>query len=201
MPRLLRLSEVRATAEGTQPAGYRLLRRGHLNLGLLSVLNLVILIPAFVLFAIVTAPLGGPLDLRAGFSLHANLLDIVLVVVAAGGVLPVIHELVHGLIAALVGARPVYGIGPGVAFCHFREFVGKGAYAAILAAPLLFISLVGVAIMPVTPAILRGPLLAILVTNSAGAVGDIASLIQLASVPADARIADTNDGFEIYVPG
>jgi hypothetical protein len=200
MPRLLRLSEVRATAEGAQPAGYRLLRRGHLNLGVLSLLNLVILIPAFFLFALVTAPRGGPLDLREGFRIRANFLDIVLVVLAAGAVLPVIHELVHGLIAALAGARPVYGIGPGVAFCHFREFVGKGAYAAILAAPLLVISIAGIALMPFTPVILRGPLLAILVTNAAGAVGDIASLLQLASVPADARIADTSDGFEIYVP-
>lgn len=200
MPRLLRLNEVRATAEGTQPSGYRLLRRGHLNLGLLTVLSVVLLVPAFLFFALVTAPLGGPIDLRDGFSIRAGLLDFLLVAIAAGALLPIVHELVHGLIAGMVGARPVYGIGPGVAFCHFREFVGKGAYAAILAAPLLVISIVGVAIMPITPTILRGPLLALLVANGSGAVGDIASLMQLFRVPAKALIADTNSGFEIYVP-
>lgn len=201
MPRLLRLSEVRATAEGAEPAGYRLLGRGHLNLGLLTVLSVVLLLPAFFFFALVTAPLGGPLDLRGSFSVSAGLVDILLVVLAAGVVLPVVHELVHGLVAGLVGARPVYGIGPGVAFCHFREFVGKGAYAAILVAPLLAISVVGVALMPITPGPLRGPLLAILVTNASGAVGDIASLLQLLRVPPGALIADTNSGFEIYARG
>jgi hypothetical protein len=199
MARLLRLSDVRATAEGEQPAGYRLLGRGQLNLGLLSVLSLVILIPATILFALLTAPLGGPLDPRGGsFSVRAGWLDIVLVALAAGVVLPIVHELVHGLIAALAGARPVYGIGPGVAFCHFQELVGKGTYAAILAAPLVVISVVGCLIMPITPGILRGPLLALLITNASGAVGDLSALWQLRGLPADVLIADTNSGFEIF---
>ena len=113
-------------------------------------------------------------------------------------VLPVVHELVHGAVAALYGGRPVYGIGPGVAFCHFREFVGTGAYAAILVAPLLVLSIVGVALMPITPGLLRGPLLAFLITNAAGAVGDIAALAQLFRLPAGALIADTSSGFEVY---
>ncbi len=202
MSRLLRLSEVRATAEGEQPAGYRLLRRGHLNIGVLSVLSLVLIIPAFLFFDVVTAPLGGPLDLRGGgVSFNVGLVDILLLGLVAGVVLPVIHELIHGLVASLGGGRPVYGIGPGVAFCHFREFVGKGTYAAILVAPLLLISVVGVAIMPLTPQILRGPLLALLVTNGAGAVGDVASLLQLRGLPRDILIADTNAGFEVYTSG
>ena len=200
MPRLLRLNEVRATAEGEQPAGYRLLGRGHLNLGLLSALSLVIIIPATLLFALITAPLGGPIDPRGGsFSFQVGFVDVVLLTLAAAVILPIVHELVHGAVAAVVGARPVYGIGPGVAFCHIREFVGKRAYAAILVAPLLTISIVGVAIMPLTPTILRGPLLALLITNGSGAIGDLASLWQLRRLPADVLIAYTNSGFEIYV--
>ena len=199
MPRLLRLSDVRATAEGQQPAGYRLLGRGHLKLGLLSVLSLVILIPATLLFALLTAPLGGPLELGHGpFSVRAGIIDIVLVALAAGVILPIVHELIHGLIAGLAGARPVYGIGPGVAFCHFRELVGKWIYAAILAAPLALISVGGCLLMPLAPQILRGPLLALLITNASGAVGDLAALWQLRRLPADVLIADTNSGFEIY---
>lgn len=201
MARLLRLSEVRATAEGEQPPGYRLLRLGRLNLGLLSVLSLVALPPVFVFFAFVTGPLGGPFDLRNGeFSLRVDLVGLLLVGVVAIVVLPVVHELVHGAVAACCGGRPVYGIGPGVAFCHFREFVGVGPYAAILVAPLLALSLVGVALMPITPGLLRGPLLAFLITNAAGAVGDIAALTQLFRLPAAALIADTSGGFEVYAP-
>ena len=199
MARLLRLHEVRGTAEGEQPAGYALLRRGNLNLGLLSVLSLVALPPVFIFFAVVTAPLGGPIDLGGGgFTLRIDLVGLLLVSIAALIVLPVVHELVHGLVAAWCGGRPVYGIGPGVAFCHFREFVGKGCYAAILVAPLVLLSIVGVALMPITPGLLRGPLLAFLITNAAGAVGDIAALTQLVGLPRDALIADTSHGFEVY---
>jgi hypothetical protein len=199
MPRLLRLNEVRETAEGEQPFGYSLLRKGTLNLGLLSVLSLVALPPAFVFFAFVTGPLGGPFDLRDGeFSIRVDPLGLVLVIIVALVVLPVVHELVHGAVAAFCGGKPVYGIGPGVAFCHFREFVSVRSYAAILLAPLLVLSIVGVALMPATPGILRGPLLAFLITNASGAVGDIASLTQLFRLPTDALIADTSHGFEVY---
>jgi hypothetical protein len=199
MARLLRLSDVRETAEGEQPPGYALFRKGSLNLGLLSILSLVALPPAFIFFAFVTGPLGGPFDLRGGqFSFHVAPLDLVLVTLVALVVLPVVHELVHGAVAAACGGKPVYGIGPGVAFCHFREFVGVRAYAAILVAPLLALSIAGVVLMPVTPGLLRGPLLAFLVTNASGAVGDIASLTQLARLPPAALIADTSHGFEVY---
>jgi hypothetical protein len=199
MPRLLRLNEVRETAEGEQPPGYVLLRKGTLNLGLLSVLSLVALPPAFLAFALATGPLGGPFDLRNdAFSFRIDGLGLILVILAALVFLPVVHELVHGAVAALCGGRPVYGIGPGVAFCHFRELVGTRCYAAILVAPLLVLSILGVALMPITPGLLRGPLLAFLVTNASGAVGDIASLIQLLRLPPNALIADTSHGFEVY---
>ncbi len=70
--------------------------------------------------------------------------------------------------------------------------------AAILVAPLLLISVVGVLLTPITPGLLRGPLLALLVTNASGAVGDIAALTQLVGLPRDALIADTSHGFEVY---
>jgi len=202
MPRLLRLSDVRATAEGAQPSGYRLRGRGHLNLGLLSLLSLVALPVALIVFAQITAPLGGPLDLGGGHIAFAiGPFDLLLVLLAALVVLPVVHELIHGAVAWVLGGRPVYGIGPGVAFCHFREFVGKWPYAAILVAPLLAISLGGAVLMPLAPTILRGPLLALMVTNASGAVGDLSALWQLVRFPSDILIADTNAGFEVYEPG
>lgn len=199
MAQLIRLNDVRATAEGEQPTGYRLLRRGNLNLPLLSVLGLVALIPALIIFAFVTAPLGGPVDPRDGeVGFSVDLVGLLLGLLSCLVLLPIVHELVHGAVASAFGGRPVYGVGPGVAFCHFREFVTKRAYAAILAAPLVVLSVVGVAIMPITPEPLRGPLLAFLVCNASGAVGDLAALSQLVGLPRDTLIADTSHGFEIY---
>ena len=106
MPRLLRLSDVRATAEGTQTPGYRLRGRGHLNLGLLSILSLVALPVALVAFATLTAPRGGPLRLGGAFSVAFGPLDIALVALAALIVLPVIHELIHGAVAWILGGIP-----------------------------------------------------------------------------------------------
>ena len=201
--RLLRLKDVRATADGSQPPGYRLVARGRLNLVLLNLLSLVALPVALVLFATLTAPLGGPLDLAAirdgAFALPDGA-GLLLMALATVVVLPVVHELAHGLAVALVGGRPVYGIGPGVAFCHFREFVRRGQYAAILLAPLVLISLAGTLAMPLLPPLLRGSLLALLVANAAGAVGDLALLARVARLPRAALIADTSEGFEAYGP-
>lgn len=205
--RLLRLSDVRVTAEGRQPAGYQLVGRSRLNMALLAALNLAAFPVALVAFALLTAPRGGPLNLTVlftgsfAFSVDTPiLLGIPLVIVAMVIVLPAVHELAHGLAVALCGGRPVYGIGPGLAFCHFREFMGRWQYAFILVLPLALISLVGVMAMPAVPGLLRGPLLALLVANAAGAVGDLAFLAQLARLPRDARIADTSEGFEVYRP-
>ena len=123
-----------------------------------------------------------------------------LVALAALVVLPIVHELIHGAVAALLGGRPVYGIGPGVAFCHFREFVGKWPYAAIIVAPLLVISLGGAlpdAGDPHDPA--RSPPRPH-GDQRVGAVGDLASLWQLVRFPGNILIADTNAGFEVYEP-
>jgi hypothetical protein len=197
----VRLGDVRETAAGTEPRGYRLVARGVLNLGLLSVLNLAIIPPAWLGFALLTAPRGGPLDVRAdGFTLRFGPLDLALVIATALLVLPVLHELAHGLVAALCGGRPVFGVGPGIAFCHMREWMGRGAYAAIVVAPLLLLSVGGVLAMPALPRLLRGPTLALLVANAAGAVGDLALLAQLARLPRGAVIADTRHGFEAYAP-
>ncbi|MGN6360643.1 MAG: DUF3267 domain-containing protein [Thermomicrobiales bacterium] len=201
MPRLLRLQDVRATAVDDRPAGYDLAGQGRLDLKLLTILSLVALVPATALFVWLTASRGGPVSAQHGqFSVTFNLLDLVLLIIFALVLLPIMHELVHGAVAGICGGRPVYGIGPGIAFCHFREFVGKSAYAAILVAPLLLISVAGVVLMPVLPDVLRWPVLALLITNASGAVGDLAALAQLLPLPHGVLIADTRAGFEYYLP-
>ena len=101
MPRLLRLDEVRASAEGQQPPGYRLARRFRLRVGLLNVIAVLLLLPVGAAFALLTAPLGGPLDLRAGrFDLGFGGLEALLVIVTVTLIMPTLHELAHGAVAA-----------------------------------------------------------------------------------------------------
>ena len=85
---------------------------------------------------------GYEIDLLGGrVAVSVGPLDVVVAVVVGALVLPVLHELIHGLAAQLVGARPVYGIAPPVAaFCHFERFVTRGQYAAIIVAPLAVMS-------------------------------------------------------------
>jgi hypothetical protein len=202
MPRLLRLDDVRQTAVDVAPAGYRLAWAGQLDLSRLarwSLLATAVFVPLFVL---ATSRLNGPImvgddELR----LRVSPIELGLSLVSAVVVVPVVHELLHGLVAALVGGRPVYGIVPPIAaFCHFERLVTRGQYAAIISAPLVVVSLVGLALMPVTPDPLKWPLLVALIVNAAGAVGDLWMLAQLRGVPADALIADTATGFEVYRP-
>jgi hypothetical protein len=201
MPRLLRLDEVRASAEGKQPPGYRLARRFRLHVGLLNVIAVLLLLPVGAAFALLTAPLGGPLDLRAGrFDLRFGGLEALLVILTVALIMPTLHELLHGAVAALFGGRPVYGIGPGVAFCHVPELLSKGQYAAVAAAPLVALTAAGLLAMPLLPPALRAADLAMLVTNAVGAVGDVAALVAVARLPRRALIADTADGFEAFAP-
>lgn len=201
MARLVRLSDVRRTAVAEAPPGYRLVMVGRLHLHALGWLSLVALVVAAPLFIIITAPLGGPIDPRGALWLTFGPWDLLASLVAAGVVLPVIHELVHGLVALLVGGRPVFGVVlPVAAFCHFERFVSRWQYALVLLAPLVVISVAGVALMPVTPGWLTGQVLLVLILNASGAVGDLAMLWQLRRAPAGALIADTATGFEVYAP-
>ncbi len=201
MPRLLRLDEVRASAEGKQPPGYHLTQRFRLRVGLLNVIAVLLLLPVGAAFALLTAPLGGPLDLRAGrFDLRFGWLEALLVILTVTLIMPTLHELLHGAVAALFGGRPVYGIGPGVAFCHVPELLSKGQYAVVAAAPLVVLTAAGLLAMPLLPPALRAADLAMLVTNGVGAVGDVAALLAVARLPRGALIGDTADGFEAFVP-
>jgi hypothetical protein len=201
MPRLLRLSDVRQTAIADAPPGYRLALVGRLHLHALGLLSLIALIVAAPLFILISAPLGGPIDPRGALALNIGPLDLLLSLIVAGVVLPVLHEAIHGLAALLVGGRPSFGIVlPVAAFCHFERFVSRAEYAFVLIAPLALLSIAGLALMPLTPAPLKGQLLLLLILNASGAVGDLAMLWRLRAAPPGALIADTATGFEAYRP-
>src|SRR5690606_29319888 len=98
-----------------------------------------------------------------------------------------------------VGARPFYGVGPGFAYTSFREPVSPRAYRAIGLAPLIGLSILGVAVMVLWPSLALATLV-FLVGNASGAMGDLWMFWRLRGLPADAQIYDLADGFAVLVP-
>ena len=105
-------------------------------------------------------------------SFRISFLDVLFEILLLLIVVPVVHEAVHGIAAGLVGAHPSYGICPGYAYTTFLEPVGKGQYLLIGLAPLVVLSIIGVAVMVLVPSI-AGLTLVFLVGNAAGAMGDV----------------------------
>lgn len=196
---MLGLGAVRQTAVGTQPPGYALFRTITLSIARLSLVSSLLVWPLALLFTIVTRPLGGPVDLTGNtINFHLHWVDWLLIVVVGMAGTVMFHELLHGLVARWFGAQPHYGLGPGIAFCHYREMLRVKATALLLAAPLVVLTAVGLVLIPLIPLILRGPLLVGLIVNSASAVGDLAALWQLRQTPPGALVAQTRFGYEVF---
>jgi hypothetical protein len=175
--------------------GYVLVAHERFNMGHGAIAGFV-LIPVwtFVLVAAIGA-LGGRTDYAAALTIP-NLLLGALIALA---LVPVLHEVVHGLVAILLGARPSYGIGPGFAYTTFREPMGRAAYLTVGLAPLVVLSAAGVALAARwdTGA---GWCLFFAVVNASGAVGDLWMSWRIVRQPRGARYVDLADGFAVLLP-
>ena len=119
--------------------------------------------------------------------------------------MPVLHELVHGISMRSFGARPRYGFlwkamafyatAPGFAFQRRR-------YLVVALSPLVVLSLLAVllmALLPGTPWI--GLIAFIAALNATGAIGDLWITGLVLRYPKDAYIVDERDGVRIFLPG
>ncbi|MBX5445165.1 DUF3267 domain-containing protein [Sphaerobacter sp.] len=175
--------------------GYRLALWEQVPLGRLSAFGCLSVPLWFVFFSLAVAVLGGPSEFAVVFTFRAILVGLLLMLV----VVPLLHEAVHGVVSLLIGARPSFGVGAGFAYTTFREPVGRLAYAAIALAPLVVISIVGIAAMVWWPKGAEATLV-VLIVNAAGAVGDLWMVWRLRAVPPNARLYDLADGFAALVP-
>ena len=115
----------------------------------------------------------------------------------------VVHELTHGLVMWLFGAKPTYGIlwkgmmlyatSPEYAY-HRNNYVG------ILLAPFVFISTLVVLGMWFVPGSGWIPLLGLCgVVNASGAIGDIWMTVIALRYPASAYIMDEREGMRVFL--
>jgi hypothetical protein len=156
----------------------------------------VVLLP---LWWFVFAGLAQVLSGEDHFSIQIGLLDVLLAALIALVFVPFVHELVHGLVAQALGARPAYGVGPGYAYTTFREPMGRWAYLAVGLAPIVLVSAIGMALVVPWPAA-RGWLVFTCVVNAAGAIGDLWMAWRILRLPRNAIFFDLADGFAAYVP-
>ncbi|HRQ40196.1 MAG TPA: DUF3267 domain-containing protein [Chloroflexota bacterium] len=122
-----------------------------------------------------------------------------LMVLAAAGVI-LLHELVHGLfIWWYTGSRFHFGVGVGYAYAAAPDwYFPRRQHMVIALAPLLFISLFGLALLPFLPTAVFPYLFVALVLNAAGSVGDLAMVGWLLLKPAHTLVQDTGPAIYIY---
>ena len=116
---------------------------------------------------------------------------------------PVLHEAAHGLFFwFFTRERPRFAYKVVYAYAAAPDwYLPRGPYLLVGLAPLVWLSLLGVALLPVLPLALLPGLLACLVLNAAGAVGDIAMICWLLFQPATMLARDTGDAVTLYRAG
>ncbi len=174
--------------------GYRLVSREHLDIGKISLIG-TLLIPVWAIVLIATvAALGGPTDYETTFT-FSNLVLFILAML----VVIVVHEAIHGLAAALLGAKPSFGLGPGFAYTTFREPMSKLRYLIVGLSPLVVITAATVAAAVIWPEI-AGWMIVIGTINASGAIGDLWMAARILRAPKNALFFDLADGFAVFVP-
>ncbi len=181
--------------EPPDPPGYRRVTYDRIPMNRVTLLGLVTAPIWLGVFLFASGALGGPREI----SFEISFVDLIIALVLLLVVVPLLHEAVHGIVAQITGAHPSYGIGPGYAYTTFLEPVGRGEYLLIGLAPLVVLSVIGVAVMALVPSI-AGLTLVFLVANAAGAMGDVWMAWRTRQLPPGVRIYDLADGFVAYLP-
>jgi hypothetical protein len=202
-------------ATKTLPAEYQLSATIRLskNTRLFLLLNLLGLLLffgfgwLFVQIALLLRPDAAPLlrvlTFPAGGGWFLNLsLDWFWGVLLALVLVPLLHEATHGLVFwFFTRARPRFAYRLVYAYAAAPEwYIPRGPYLLVGLAPLVVLSLTGVACLLFIPQPLIPFLIAFLVFNAAGAVGDIAVVVWLLFQPATLLARDSGDALALYCP-
>lgn len=188
------------------PAGYS--ERGGISLKnnrrLLILLNLAG-IPWAVLCAVFffMASRFSALPTSGSHRLTATDLLLGLVALALAVVVTLIlHELTHGVFFWLfTRARPRFGFKGAYAYAAAPAwYIPRGPFLLIGLAPLIFLSALGLLVLPLVsfPASLL--LLVALIVNATGAIGDLYMVTRLAFAPRGTLIEDQGEGIHWFAP-
>jgi hypothetical protein len=114
----------------------------------------------------------------------------------------IVHELIHGLFFWIfTRKRPSYGFKGLYAYAAAPDFyIPRNQFILIGLAPFVVISLVGVALLPLTTLGVALTIVFILTMNAAGAIGDFYAVGILLTRPSATLIRDFGDGMACYQP-
>lgn len=168
----------------------------------LSVLGLILFFLFAVAFTVFAALLrydseGGEIAFRVGGD---NLWPVLGWSVLVLGVTVILHELIHALfIRFFTGEWATFGFKGFYAYAAAPQwYIPRNLHIAVALAPLLILSLLGGLMIPWIAYELLPALLLALITNAAGAVGDMVTVGWLLRQPRNAYVNDYGDGFTIF---
>ncbi len=113
------------------------------------------------------------------------------------------HEWVHGLFFWIfTRQQPVFGVGWGYAYaCAPGWYFPRWQYLIVGLAPLVLLTLGGLAAIAIAPSNWVTPIYLGLLINASGAVGDLWITARIAREPGEILVEDTGDGFKVYGSG
>ena len=105
------------------------------------------------------------------------------------------HEGVHGLAAALLGHRPVFGFKPPFLYTTFKQRLPRNHLIAVALAPLALLDAVALGLWALGVAPLFMDFC--LIINTIGAIGDVWIVTRLLRHGREVWVQDTMDGIEV----
>lgn len=170
---------------------------------ILLLLNLASLLPIGVALVIVGWWWAFVRQLRGampGFEDFSPLLGILLVIVTVFTV----HEAIHGLFIWIYGHRPHFGFKPqyGVFYATANDALfPRNQFLVIALAPLVIMTIIGMALMMIVPDALGYYVGLVIVLNAGGAIGDLWMTVVVLRYPPHTLVRDEADSIRIYLPG
>ena len=136
-----------------------------------------------------------------GFSSLSGILQAILAVVVVTAVMIVLHEAVHGVgFWIFTRTMPVFAFKGVYAYAAAPAwYLPKAQYLLVALAPLVVLSLLGVALMLVVPTGGFIILLLFLVSNASGAVGDLWVVGWLLRQPSKCYANDRGDAVTLFL--
>jgi hypothetical protein len=126
------------------------------------------------------------------------LLWLVLSVIGYCLMLP-LHEALHGAAFLLWGGKPYFGAKlPYALYCGAKnQLFRRNQYLVVGLAPLVVITLAGIVVTFVAPAVAAFTL-AVTVGNVSGAAGDVWSVARMLRLPDTTLVEDTESGYRVW---
>lgn len=178
--------------------------RRRLPILLLSLGGLILLPLCYELFNLAARRLGGSAYADALNGLSDGSLDsivkFILGLLLVNLVMLVLHEGMHGIfLAGFTRTRPEFALKSYYAYAAAPGwYFPRAHYLVVSLAPLVLISLLGTALMPVVPVAWLPALVGLLTFNAAGSVGDLAVFFWLLVQPASTYAYDTGDTVTLF---